>query len=87
MIETTIKLWNIILPDKIKNKKYHIVGTYLKLNIKIVEKVKDGNPDTHDRSISWRITGTLIKSGEVKLVLCAQTEIDIILMQVLLECF
>jgi len=72
-----------------KNKKYHIVGTYLKLNIKIVEKVKDGNPDTqiHDRSISWRITGTLIKSGEVKLVLCAQTKIDIILMQVLLECF
>jgi hypothetical protein len=52
-----------------------------------VEKVKDGNPDTHDRSISWRITGTLIKSGEVKVVLCAQTEIDIILMQVLLECF
>ena len=47
-----------------KNKKYHIVGTYLKSNINIVEKVINGNPNTqmHDRSISWRVTGTLIKN-------------------------
>ena len=60
-----------ILMNKMKNKKYHTVETIPKLNIKIVERGKIDTPNTqiHDPSLSWLGTGTLIKSGRVKLVL------------------
>ena len=54
--------------NKMKNKKYHIVGTILKSNIKIVEWGKIDIPSTqlHDRSLSWLATDTSIESGGVK---------------------
>jgi len=56
-------------------KKYHTVRTIPKSNIKIVERSKLDTPNTqiHDHSLSWLGTGTSIKRGRVKLVLCAQT--------------
>jgi hypothetical protein len=48
--------------------KYHTVVTIPKSNIKIVERGK-----IYDRSLSRSDTGTSIKSGEVTLVLWAQT--------------
>ena len=44
-------------------KKYHIVGTVLKSNRKMVERGKIDTPNTqiYDRSISWHGTCTLIK--------------------------
>ena len=55
-----------------KNKKYHIVGKFLKYNIKIVERGKIGtfNTHIHERSLSLGIC-TVIKGGGVKLVLKA----------------
>jgi len=55
--------------NKMKNQKYHIVGTILKSNIKIVERGKIDIPSTqlHDRSLSWLATGTSIESGGVKI--------------------
>jgi hypothetical protein len=55
-----------------KNKKYHIVGRFLKYNRKIVERGKIDTFKTHkhERSLSLGIC-TAIKSGEVKLVLKA----------------
>jgi hypothetical protein len=57
------------------NQKYHTVGTVLKSNLKIVERGKMDNPNTyiHDKAFPWLGTGTLIKSGGVKLVLWTQT--------------
>jgi hypothetical protein len=51
-----------------KTKKYHIVGTILKSNIKIVEwgKIDIRSTQLHDRSLSWLATGTSIESGGVK---------------------
>jgi len=48
---------------KMKNKKYHTVGTVLKFRRKIVERGKIDIPDTqiYDRSLSWLGTGTSIK--------------------------
>ena len=58
-----------------KAKKYHTVGTIPKFNRKIVERGQIDNPNTqiHDLSLSWLGTGTLIKSGRVKLGLWTQT--------------
>ena len=72
-----------ILMNKMKNKKYQTVETILKLNIKIVERGKIDTPSTqiHDPSLSWLGTGTLIKSGRVKLVLQAQTSLFSEMMQ------
>jgi len=44
-------------------KKYHAVGTVLKSNRKVVERVKIDNSNTqiHDRSLYWLGTGTSIK--------------------------
>ena len=52
-------------------KKYYTVGTFPESNIKIVERDKIDIPNTqiHTRSLTWLGTGTLINSGEVKLVL------------------
>jgi len=49
--------------NKIKNKKYHTVGTILKSIIKTVGrcKINTHTTQTHDRSLSWLGTGTLIK--------------------------
>jgi hypothetical protein len=40
--------------NKMKNKKYHTVGTISKSNVKIVERVKIDAPDIqlHERSLS-----------------------------------
>ena len=54
-------------------KKKHIVGTVPKSYSKFVERGKNLNTNIHDNSLSWLGTGTSIKSGRVKLVLCAQT--------------
>jgi hypothetical protein len=55
-----------------KNKKYHIVGRFLKYNRKIVERGKIDTFKTHihEHSLSLGIC-TAIKSGGVKLVLKA----------------
>jgi hypothetical protein len=55
-----------------KNKKYHIVGRFLKYNIKIVErgKIDTFNTHIHERSLSLGIC-IAKKSGGVKLVLKA----------------
>jgi len=55
-----------------KNKKYHIVGTVPKYNIKIVErgKIDTFNTHIHERSLSLGIC-IAIKSRGVKLVLKA----------------
>ena len=47
----------------------------LKQTRKIVDRDKIDTPNIqiHDRSLSWISTGTSIKSGGVKLVLCSQT--------------
>ena len=70
-----IKLIGIYMGLCIKMKtKSTTVGTVLKSNRKIVEKDKIDTPYTHihDWSLSWLVTYTSIKSGEVKLVLFAQ---------------
>jgi hypothetical protein len=61
----------IICTNNMKHKKYHTVGTIPKLNIKIVEndKIDASNTQIHDCSLPWFGTGSLIKSGRVKLVL------------------
>jgi len=48
-----------------KNKKFHTVRTFPKSNRKIIERGKIYTPNTytHDRSLSWLSTGTLITSG------------------------
>ena len=50
-----------------KSKKYHIVGTIPKGNIKIIEIGKIDTPDTHiyDRILSWLGTGTSIKGRRI----------------------
>ena len=50
-------------PNKMKNEKYHTVGTIPKSNIKILERGKIDTPNTQiqDRSLSWFGTGTSIK--------------------------
>jgi hypothetical protein len=52
-------------------EKYHTVGTVPKPNRKIVERAKINTPNSliHDHSLPWLGTGTLLKSGGVKLVL------------------
>ena len=54
--------------DKIKNKKYHTVGTIPKSNIKIVERGKMYTPNIkiHDRPLSCLGTGASIKGGVVR---------------------
>ena len=57
----------IFVYRKMKNEKYHTVGTVLKLNSKIVVR---GNIDPfyrqiHDRPLLWRGTGTSIKKMRV----------------------
>jgi hypothetical protein len=54
--------------NKMKNKKYHTVGTIPKSNIKIAER---GKIDTtisqiHVRSLSWLGIGTSLKRGGIK---------------------
>jgi hypothetical protein len=44
--------------NKVKNPKYHTIGTILKANIKIVER---GKIDIHARPLSWLGTGTPLK--------------------------
>ena len=53
--------------NKMKSKKYHIVGTIPKGNIKIIERGKIDTPDTHlyDRILSWLGTGTSIKGRRI----------------------
>ena len=65
-----VKLW-----IKWKTNKYHTVRTIPKSNIKIVKrsKIDITNTQIHDGSCSWLGTGTSIKSGWIKLVVCAQT--------------
>ena len=50
-----------------KSKKYHIVGTIPKGNIKIIEIGKIDTADTHlyDRILSWLGTGTSIKGRRI----------------------
>jgi hypothetical protein len=50
-----------------KNKKYHIVDTLPKSNIKIVERGKTdtGNTQAQKRSLSLLGTGTSIKVAEL----------------------
>ena len=56
-----------------KNKKYHTVEIIPKSNIKI----DIPNTQIHDRSSSWLGTaGSSIRTGEVKLVVWAQTSIS-----------
>ena len=59
---------------KIKNKKYHPVGTITKSNVIIVERGKIDTTTTQIRDLSlvWCGTGTSLKSGGVKLVLRAE---------------
>ena len=61
--------------DEMKSKKYHTVETITRSNIKVVErdKIDTHNTHIHAHSLSWLSTGTSIKSGGAKLVLCAQT--------------
>jgi len=58
-----------------QNKNTTPVGTIPKSIIKIVErsKIDTSNTQIHDDSLFWLGTGTLIKSGRVKLVIWAQT--------------
>ena len=60
-----------------KNQVYHTVRTFPKSNIRIVErgKIDTSNTQFHDHSISWLGTGTSMKSGRVKIVLWAQTQL------------
>ena len=53
-----IKAQNYI--DKMKNKKYHTVGTVPKSNNKIVERCRLSNPNTqmYDFPLSWLGTDT-----------------------------
>ena len=55
---------------KMKNEKYDIIGTVLKLSRKFVVrgKIDSFHRQIHDRSLLWRGTGTSIKIGEFKLV-------------------
>jgi hypothetical protein len=58
-------------------KKNHTVEAIPKTKkSKIVERSKVDTPkrQIHDRSLSWLVTGTSIKSGGVKLVLWVYTE-------------
>jgi hypothetical protein len=59
---------------KMKNNKYHTVGTVPKSNRKIVErdKIDTSNTQIHDLSLFWLATGTPMKSCGVKLVLWPQ---------------
>jgi hypothetical protein len=59
----------------IKNKNYHTVRTVPKSNRKIVERGKNQYPNTHvhNRSLPWLGASTLIKSGDIKLVLYTTT--------------
>ena len=60
------------LGNKMKSQKQHIIRTAPKSNTNIVERGRIDTPDTqiHDRSLSWLCTGTSIKSGGAKLILC-----------------
>lgn len=55
---------------KMKNEKYDIIGTVLKLSRKFVVrgKIDSFHRQIHDRSLLWRGTGTSMKIGEFKLV-------------------
>ena len=56
--------------DKIKNKKYHNVGTVPEFYRNITEKeCKFNTPNSQNRSLSWLGTYTSTKSGGVELVL------------------
>ena len=61
--------------DEVENKKYYNVEKVLKSNRKIVEKdeIDTVNTQIHARTVTWLRTGISIKSGGVKLVVCAQT--------------
>jgi hypothetical protein len=63
------------IPKSRSTKTYHTVRTISKSNIKIIVKVKIDTTykQIHNHSLSWFGTDTSIKSGEVKLVLLAQT--------------
>ena len=56
--------------NKLKNKKYHTVGTIPKSNRNIAERGKNDSPNTqiHDRALSKLDTDTSIKSVGAKLV-------------------
>ena len=58
-----------------KNKKYHIVDTLPKSNIKIVERGKTDtrNTQAQKRSLSLLGKGTSIKSSGIKLALWTQS--------------
>jgi hypothetical protein len=56
--------------DKMKNKKYHNVGTVPKFNWNITKKeCKFNTPNSQNRSLSWLGTYTSTQSGGVELVL------------------
>jgi hypothetical protein len=64
----------LMFGSKMKNKNTTPVRTIPKSIIKIVERSKINTLSTqiHDDSLFWLGTGTLIKSGRVKLVIWAQ---------------
>jgi hypothetical protein len=59
-----------------KNKKFHIFGTFLKFNMKIIERGKFDTPNKQIHGlliITWRRTEISIKNGGDKLVVWAHT--------------
>ena len=57
--------WYLYIVNKMKNKKYQTVGTFPKIQWKIVErdKINTFNTHIHDRSLSCHGTCTSMKKG------------------------
>jgi hypothetical protein len=76
-------------PITSKNKKYHIFGTFLKFNMKIIERGKFDTPNKQIHGlliITWRRTEISIKNGGDKLVVWAHTLIWLLFFQCHASC-
>jgi hypothetical protein len=60
-------VYTAFIENKMKNEKYHTVGTVPNSNSKFVERGKfdTSNTHIHDRTLSCLGTGTSVKGGEV----------------------
>jgi hypothetical protein len=66
---------DLTLTNKMKNRKYHIVGEFPKSDHKIAEGANVDTPNTqiHDYSLPGLETDTSTKCGGVKILPCTQT--------------
>ena len=66
---------DLTLTNKMKNRKYHIVGEFPKSDYKIAEGANVDTPNTqiHDRPLPGLETDTSTKCGGVKILPCTQT--------------